>query len=90
MARKAKPQTGKRVEALRHARADATRKNIPTAEYQSVIEKDAQDPHEARQESFPTSSPISTASPAASKSGRIAVKVINHLGDEVMKVFRVV
>ena len=23
------------------------------------------------------------------KSGRIAVKVINHLGDEVMKVFRV-
>ena len=24
------------------------------------------------------------------KSGRIAVKVINHLGDEVMKVFRVV
>jgi hypothetical protein len=24
------------------------------------------------------------------KSGRIAVKVINHLGDEVMKVFRVI
>lgn len=24
-----------------------------------------------------------------SKSGRIAVKVINHLGDEVMEVFRV-
>ena len=24
------------------------------------------------------------------RSGRIAVKVINHLGDEVMKVFRVV
>jgi len=23
------------------------------------------------------------------KSGRIAVKVINHLGDEVMKVFRI-
>jgi adenine-specific DNA-methyltransferase len=44
MARKAKPQSGKSVEALRHARADATRKNIPTAEYQSVIEKEAQDP----------------------------------------------
>ena len=25
-----------------------------------------------------------------SESGRVAVKVINHLGDEVMKVFRVV
>jgi adenine-specific DNA-methyltransferase len=25
----------------------------------------------------------------APKGGRIAVKVINHLGDEVMKVFRV-
>ena len=44
MARKAKPQAGKRVEALRYARTDATRKNIPTAEYQSVIEKEAQDP----------------------------------------------
>ena len=44
MARKAKPPTGKSVEALRHARADATRKNIPTAEYQSVIEKEAQQP----------------------------------------------
>ena len=29
-----------------------------------------------------------SASPC-SKSGRIAVKVINHLGDEVMKVFKV-
>ena len=27
---------------------------------------------------------------AKPKSGRIAVKVINHLGDEVMKVFRVI
>jgi adenine-specific DNA-methyltransferase len=44
MARKTKPQAGKSVEALRHARSDATRKNIPTAEYQSVIEKEAQDP----------------------------------------------
>jgi len=27
--------------------------------------------------------------PKKPKSGRIAVKVINHLGDEVMKVFKV-
>jgi hypothetical protein len=27
--------------------------------------------------------------PMVAESGRIAVKVINHLGDEVMKVFRV-
>jgi adenine-specific DNA-methyltransferase len=33
---------GKRVEALRHD--EATRKNIPTAEYQSVLEKEAQSP----------------------------------------------
>ncbi|MDP3766439.1 MAG: ABC transporter substrate-binding protein, partial [Dehalococcoidia bacterium] len=42
MARKAKPPTGKTVEALRHE--EATRRNIPTAEYQSVLEKEAQDP----------------------------------------------
>lgn len=33
---------GKKVEALRHD--EATRKNIPTAEYQSVLERDAQSP----------------------------------------------
>jgi adenine-specific DNA-methyltransferase len=44
MARKAKPPTAKTVEALRHRREEATRKNIPTAEYQSVLEKEAQDP----------------------------------------------
>jgi hypothetical protein len=44
MARKAKPPAGKSVEALRHPRADATRKNIPTAEYQSVIQKEAEQP----------------------------------------------
>ena len=42
MARKAKPPTAKSVEALRHK--EATRRNIPTAEYQSVLEKEAQDP----------------------------------------------
>ncbi len=44
MARKAKPPTGKTVEALRYRREEAARKNIPTAEYQSVLEKEAQDP----------------------------------------------
>ncbi len=42
MARKAKPPVGKSVEALSHE--EAKRRNIPTAEYQSVLEKEAQDP----------------------------------------------
>jgi adenine-specific DNA-methyltransferase len=42
MAKKAKPPAGKSVEALRHE--EAKRRNIPTAEYQSVLEKEAQDP----------------------------------------------
>jgi adenine-specific DNA-methyltransferase len=42
MARKAKPPAGKSVEALRHE--EAKRRNIPTAEYQSVLEREAQDP----------------------------------------------
>src|SRR5437879_784761 len=37
-----KPVTSKTVEALKHA--EATRKNIPTAEYQSVLQKNDQDP----------------------------------------------
>jgi adenine-specific DNA-methyltransferase len=44
MARKAKPPTARTVEALRHRREDATRRNIPTAEYQSVLEKEAEAP----------------------------------------------
>src|SRR5262245_2839213 len=38
------PKVSKTVETLRHSREEATRKNIPTAEYQSVLEKDRQDP----------------------------------------------
>jgi len=37
-----KPATSKTVEALKHA--EAKRKNIPTAEYQSVLQKDERDP----------------------------------------------
>src|SRR6266849_1203833 len=37
-----KPATSKTVEALKHA--EAKRKNIPTAEYQSVLQKKDQDP----------------------------------------------
>jgi adenine-specific DNA-methyltransferase len=42
MARKTKPATAKSVEALMHE--EAKRRNIPTAEYQSVLEKEARDP----------------------------------------------
>lgn len=43
MAKKAKNSTGaKTVESLKHD--EATRKNIPTAEYQSVMRKNEQDP----------------------------------------------
>src|SRR5688572_6559207 len=42
MARKSKPATAKSVEALRHE--EATRKNIPTAEYQPVLEQATQNP----------------------------------------------
>ena len=44
MARKVTPKAGKKVETLRHQRDEATRKNIPTAEYQSVIQKEAEEP----------------------------------------------
>src|ERR1041384_6721694 len=37
-----KPSSKKNVETLTHA--EAKRKNIPTAEYQSVVEKEAQNP----------------------------------------------
>ncbi len=42
MARKSKPKTPLSVEALKHD--DATRKNIPTAEYQSVLAQDEKSP----------------------------------------------
>lgn len=37
-----KPKASKQVETLTHE--DATRPNIPTAEYQSVMKRDEQDP----------------------------------------------
>ncbi|MGH9334152.1 MAG: DNA methylase, partial [Vicinamibacteria bacterium] len=42
MAKKTKNAKGKQVETLTHD--EASRKNIPTAEYQSVMEKDVQSP----------------------------------------------
>src|SRR5947208_6122480 len=48
MARKTKPPAGMSVEALRHEAAK--RKNIPTAEYQSVIQKEAEEPRRAAYE----------------------------------------
>src|SRR3989441_11798898 len=50
MPRKAKQPSARTVEALHHRREEATRKNIPTAEYQSVLEKEAQDPVRAAYE----------------------------------------
>ena len=41
-----KSNTPKSVESLKHD--EATRKNIPTAEYQSVLEKEQQDPKKIR------------------------------------------
>ncbi|HUP25190.1 MAG TPA: site-specific DNA-methyltransferase, partial [Thermoanaerobaculia bacterium] len=46
MARKKSTPKAKQVETLRHA--EATRKNIPTAEYQSVLAKEDQAPVEVR------------------------------------------
>src|SRR5437762_13004615 len=48
MARKVKPPAGKSVETLKHE--EAKRKNIPTAEYQSVIQKEAEEPRRAAYE----------------------------------------
>src|SRR5580692_10930841 len=42
----AKKSVTKSVESLKHT--EATRKNIPTAEYQSVLEKEQQDPKKVR------------------------------------------
>jgi hypothetical protein len=48
------------------------------------------DPENRLVEEIPSEGFGDTSRPFAKpKSGRIAVKVINHLGDEVMKVFRV-
>src|SRR5688572_3793971 len=46
MAKKSAPKAGKHVEALRHK--DDKRRNIPTAEHQSVIEKAEEAPKEVR------------------------------------------
>ena len=92
----ARPKVPLTVEALKHD--EAKRKNIPTAEYRHAYFLGANDPYKALKTTLKaeinedawailncdTSRPFDKL-----KSGRIAVKVINHLGDEVMKVFRV-
>jgi hypothetical protein len=74
------PKTPLSVEALKHD--DATRKNIPTAEYKTLKA-------EINEEAWATPNNDTSRPFDKPKSGRIAVKVINHLGDEVMKVFKV-
>ena len=65
----AKTSTGKTVATLKHE--EAKRRNIPTAEYQSVLDRAQQDllrvAYERRNRDLDP----------------------HHLGDEVMKVFRV-
>jgi hypothetical protein len=106
--RATKKKTKKQVERITHD--GAKRKNVPTAEYQSVMKKEDQDPlrvaYERRNRDLDTQlvwrgkdeqdwSAWATLHSDTSRpfdkpeNGRIAVKVINHLGDEVMKVFRV-
>ena len=103
-----KSPTLKSVSSLKHD--EAKRKNIPTAEHQSVIEKAQEEPRtikyflgandpysalkttlkaEINAEAWATLNSDTSRPFEKPKSGRIAVKVINHLGDEVMKVFRV-
>src|SRR6266566_9012163 len=45
MAKKSTAKITKRIETLKHE--EAKRKNIPTAEYQSVIQKEAEEPRRA-------------------------------------------
>jgi len=105
-----KPTAPKSVESLKHD-ADK-RKNIPSAEQQSIVQKErgapktvrhayflgANDPYGALKttlkaeidaEAWATLNSDTSRPFDKPKSGRIAVKVINHLGDEVMKVFKV-
>lgn len=137
-----KANSNKQVETLIHE--EARRKNIPTAEFQSVVQKEANDPltaayprnaagldeektnrnrdldpqlvwrgkdeqghayflgandpykalkttlkAEINQEAWASLNSDISRPFDKPKSGRIAVKVINHLGDEVMKVFKV-
>jgi Fic family protein len=86
-AKKATPKT--QVDSLRHK---DKRKNIPTEELRDFVAAEEQKPKTSLAEKEAAwSSLYSTASRPIDKpeSGKIAVKVINHYGDEVMKVFDV-
>ncbi len=81
---------GKSVDTLRHE--EDTRTNIPTAEYQSMVREE---PLKTTLLAETDGDACATLRGAKSRSfpkpetGRMAVKVINHLGDEVMKVMTV-
>ena len=62
---------------------DVTLKNIPTEEYQPVLRA------EINEDAWTTLNSDTSRPFSKPLSGHIAVKVINHLGDEVMKVFKV-
>ena len=71
MAKKAKP-TAKTVETLTHD--EAKRKNIPTAEYQSVLQKERAEPDARRATSAATATSTRSSSGAArmSRTGAIS------------------
>ncbi len=79
MARRKSPQKPKEVDIHRHKNK---RRNVPTAESQAMMAEIDEEARETLKSDI--SRPFDRP-----ESGRIAVKVINHLGDEVMKVFRV-
>jgi hypothetical protein len=62
-----KPAAQKSVEALKHD--EAKRKNIPTAEFQSVLEREQQDPKKLRYPATPTSIPSSSGAARMSRTG---------------------
>ena len=93
---------GKAGQAFRDPRRDLThdqakRSNIPTAELQSLVREEEAAPRPATyprlkaeidEDGWATLySAVSRPFPKP-KSGQIAVKVINHYGDEELKVYR--
>ncbi len=77
-----KPGPKTPVRAINHP--SDTRANIPTAELESFARPEEKMPAIVRYPRDTTCRPFPRP-----KTGRVAVKVINHYGDEVMKVFGV-
>jgi hypothetical protein len=87
-------QEGQHPENGENNRSADTRNNIPTAEFQSVVNEDQQGSVRVAHKAEINAEARATLHSDTSlpfdrpKSSRIAVKAVNHLGDEVMNVFR--